>query len=54
MEFIDGTTEQITANIIAENIMSQVDAEGNRQLLLKEIVDHKYEAPEGSVHGDNK
>ena len=29
VEFIDGTTEQITANIIAENIMSQVDAEGN-------------------------
>jgi len=31
----------MTANGIAENIFSQVDTEGRRYLLLKEIVDHK-------------
>ena len=30
----------MTANIIAENILAQVDEEGHRQLLLHEITDH--------------
>ena len=41
MEFIDGTTERYSANIVAENIYSQCDSEGNQYLVLKEIVDHK-------------
>ena len=41
VEYIDGTIEILSANIIAENILSQVDDEGQRQLLLDEIVDHR-------------
>ena len=48
VEFEDGGVEAITANIIAENILSQIDEEGHRQLMLDEIVDHrttKYAIP---------
>ena len=41
VEYLDGTTEYLTANIIAENILSQVDAKGHRQLLIDEIIDHR-------------
>ena len=41
VEFIDGTTERYSANIMAENIHSQCDSEGNQYLVLKEIIDHK-------------
>ena len=41
VEFLDGTIETLTANVIAENLLSQVDEEGHRQLLLEEIVDFR-------------
>ena len=41
IEFVDGTTEIVTANVIAENILAQVDEEGHRQLLIEEIIDHR-------------
>lgn len=41
VEYLDGTTEILTTNTIAENIMSQVDEEGHQQLLLDKIVDHQ-------------
>ena len=41
VEFLDGTTETLTANTIAENLLAQVDEEGHRQLLLDEIIDHR-------------
>ena len=41
VEFMDGTTEVLAANIIAENILSQVDEEGHRQLMIDEIIDHR-------------
>ena len=41
VEFSDGSTEEVSANVIAENILSQVDAEGNHSQILKEISDHK-------------
>ena len=44
VEFLDGTTEILTANTIADNLLSQVDDEGHKQLLLSKIIDHqKYE-----------
>ena len=39
--FPDGTTQQYSANVIAENIYSQVDDEGHRYLSMDEIVDYK-------------
>ena len=41
VEYIDGTTERLTANIIAENVLAQVDEDGHRQMLLDEIIDHR-------------
>ena len=41
VEFDDGTTEVMTANIIAENLLAQVDEEGRRQQMLEEIIDHR-------------
>lgn len=41
VEFLDGTTEILTANLLAENIFAQVDENGYRHLLLDEIIDHR-------------
>ena len=41
VEYPDGTTEQLAANIIAENMISQVDSEGNHCQILTEVTDHK-------------
>ncbi len=37
----DGTSEKIMANIIAENMMSQIDSEGRHYQLLSEIQEHR-------------
>jgi hypothetical protein len=41
VEFLDGTTQALAANVIAENMFAQVDQEGRRLMLLDEIVDHR-------------
>ena len=41
VEFIDGSVETITANVITENLLSQVDDEGHCQMLLHDILDHR-------------
>ena len=41
VEFMDGEVETMTANLIAENILAQVDDEGHRHLMLDEIEDHR-------------
>jgi hypothetical protein len=41
VEYADGHTEELTANIIAENLISQVDEEGRRQMMLDSIIDHR-------------
>lgn len=41
IQFEDGSTEEVTANLIAESLWSQCDAEGNEELLMDEIVDHR-------------
>jgi hypothetical protein len=41
VEFTDGTIEQYTTNVIANNMYAQVDDEGNMFQLLDEIMDHK-------------
>ena len=40
VEFDDSTTEVITANIISENLLAQVNEEGHCKMLLDEIIDH--------------
>ena len=39
VEYPDGMTEKIAANIIAENLMSQVDTEGHHYQVLTEVTD---------------
>ena len=46
VEFDDGSIEVLSANVIAENILSQVDEEGHRQMLLKDIIDHRVDKSE--------
>jgi hypothetical protein len=41
VEFLDGETEILTANLIAENLLVQVDKEGRGQMMINEIVDHR-------------
>ena len=41
VEFEDGTIKQYSANIIAQNILSQVDEEGNSYQMLDEIMEHR-------------
>ena len=41
VEYLDGTTEVLTANIIADNLLDQVDDQGHRHLMIDEIEDHR-------------
>ena len=41
VEFVDGTIETVPTNIIAENLLLQVDQEGHQQFLLDEIISHR-------------
>lgn len=41
VEYADGNAEELTANIIAENLIAQVDGEGHRQMMLDEIIEHR-------------
>ena len=43
VEFMDGHEDTMTANLIAEQLISQVDDDGNRQVLLDEIIDHRVD-----------
>ena len=41
IEYPDGTLKEIQGNIIAQNILSQVDSEGHSYMLLDKISDHR-------------
>ena len=41
VEYPDGMTEQLAANIITENMLSQVDSEVHHYQVLTELTDHK-------------
>jgi hypothetical protein len=43
VRFPDGKEAAYAANIIAENMLSKCDEEGNQYLLMNHIVDHKKE-----------
>jgi hypothetical protein len=46
VEYSDGHKASLAANAIAENMFAQVDAEGNRHVLFKEIIDHRTDGSE--------
>jgi hypothetical protein len=41
LEYDDGTSDRMFANIIAANLYAQMDDEGNSHVLLQDIVDHR-------------
>ena len=41
VEFPDGAVNEFTANVIAQNMISQCDSEGNQFRLIREIVGHR-------------
>ena len=41
VEYVDGSEETLTANLVAEAIYSQVNDEGHSELVLREIIDHR-------------
>ena len=43
VEFTDVTAETLAANVIADNILSQIDDEVRRQLVIYEIFDLSYD-----------
>ena len=44
VEFPDGTTDEIEANVIAESMVSECDPEGRHYRLFKEISDHRKDS----------
>jgi hypothetical protein len=42
VEFPDGSVDTYTANVIAENLATMVDPEGQQYALFKGVVDHQY------------
>jgi hypothetical protein len=44
VEYLDGHKASLAANTIAQNLFAQVDEEGNRHVLLDEIVDHRKDS----------
>ena len=44
VKFNDGSIHQYSANILAENMLSQVDEEGHQYQLLDTIIDHRTDA----------
>jgi hypothetical protein len=44
-KFPDGELKEYAANILAENMLSQVDHEGHNILQMKDIIDYKRDEP---------
>ena len=44
VQFSDGEVLEYSANIIAENLYSQVDEEGHHQVMIEDIIDHKKDS----------
>ena len=45
MEFIDGQVKEYGANIIAENMLSQVDSNGYSLMMMEGIADSRKDEP---------
>ena len=51
VEYLDGTIVTLAANVIADNILSQVDKEVHQQLIIDERIDHRSNS-EALLHDD--
>ena len=41
VEFIDGSKQAMSANLIAENMFATVDEEGHRHIILESIINYR-------------
>ena len=46
VEFADGEKASLVANYIVENLFAQIDDDGNRQVLMNEIIDYRTNGTE--------
>jgi hypothetical protein len=46
VEYLDGHKAAMAANVIAENILAQVDHDGHRRMLFEAIIDHRNDGTE--------
>ena len=58
VEISDGSSQELTSNIISESMFAQVDSEGHRYQLLQEITDHRKDwlvipILDGMIHSYN-
>jgi hypothetical protein len=53
IEFLDSECQEVSYNLLAEHLLSQVDEEGNQFQLFKEIVDHRKD-PKLAVEKDDQ
>ena len=53
VEFPDGQVKEYAANILAENMFSQVDSQGHSTLLIDQIIDHRKD-PSKAVPMEDK
>jgi len=42
VEFLDGECQEVSFNILAKHLLSQIDKEGNQYHIFKKIVDHHW------------
>ena len=52
VEFLDGTIAEYAANVLAEALYMQVNTDGNRFLLLKEIIGHMKDKTAASANDE--
>ena len=52
VEFPDGQVKEYAANIIAENMLTQVDSDGMSTTLMEAIVDHRRDDEKALQHHD--
>jgi hypothetical protein len=52
LSFPDGQVAEYSANLIAENMYTQCDTEGNQYLLLNEIVDWQKDKSQAVIPED--
>ena len=53
VEFPDGTVKEYSANVIAENMLTQVDSDGFTLTMMDGIIDHKMDT-DVAISKDNK
>ena len=43
VEYVDGKNSDFSANLIAENMFTQINEEGNRHMLMDKITDYRFD-----------